>query len=66
MMCISILICMLLWIGYIGGGIVLAWACLPMWGGWATLDSRGKAFAMVGILVGLACGLVLCTSIVSV
>ena len=66
MMCISVLMCMLLWIGYISGSMVLAWACLPMWGGWSTLDSKGKAFAVVGTSVGVTCGLVLCVSVVSV
>ncbi len=64
MLFVSPIINILMWIGYLLGAFVMLWGLVPVWGGWQSLDYRGKAVTVGGTILCVLCGYNLVTTIV--
>lgn len=53
-----------MWVGYLVGAFIVLWGFVPAWGGWQSLDYRGKAVAIGGTILCVLCGYGLVTTIV--
>lgn len=53
-----------MWIGYLVGAFIVLWGFVPTWGGWRSLDYKGKAIAIGGAIVCVLCGYGLLTTVV--
>lgn len=55
MLWVTLIVNLLLWIGYLIGAFILVWGFAPMWGGWHTLNRVGKGVVVCGGIVCLIC-----------